>query len=165
MQDFIGEGGNLGAPRAILENRPLPEKDGRFYQGKPAIGALRFKTVSLGPREKASYVLLLGITDKEATIDDWTRRFGSVAKAEAALKENKAHWAAKLDAPRFETHDPLYDNWLRWVTLQPTLRKIFGCSFLPDFDYGRGGRGWRDLWQDCLALLLTTPDDARSMAA
>src|SRR5205085_5109345 len=34
-------------------------------------------------------------------------------------------------------------------------------SFLPDFDYGRGGRGWRDLWQDCLALLLLDPASAR----
>ena len=41
-----------------------------------------------------------------------------------------------------------------WVKLQPTLRKLFGCSFLPHFDYGKGGRGWRDLWQDALTLLL-----------
>jgi len=41
------------------------------------------------------------------------------------------------------------------VAIQPTLRKIFGCSFLPDFDYGKGGRGWRDLWQDCLGLILS----------
>ena len=42
-------------------------------------------------------------------------------------------------------------------------RKIFGCSFLPDFDYGRGGRGWRDLWQDCLALILTNPDETKEL--
>ncbi len=34
---------------------------------------------------------------------------------------------------------------------------------MPDFDYGRGGRGWRDLWQDCLALLLTSPAETRSL--
>ncbi|MCM1055720.1 MAG: hypothetical protein NC394_09410 [Bacteroides sp.] len=28
-------------------------------------------------------------------------------------------------------------------------------------DYGRGGRGWRDLWQDSLALLLTSPKSVR----
>jgi cellobiose phosphorylase len=39
------------------------------------------------------------------------------------------------------------------------LRRLFGNSFLPYHDYGRGGRGWRDLWQDCLALLLTEPED------
>src|SRR5699024_425493 len=35
--------------------------------------------------------------------------------------------------------------------------RLFGCSFLPHHDCGRGGRGWRDLWQDCLSLLLMHP--------
>jgi cellobiose phosphorylase len=47
---------------------------------------------------------------------------------------------------------------LKWVALQPILRRLFGNSFLPYHDYGRGGRGWRDLWQDCLALLLMESD-------
>ena len=47
---------------------------------------------------------------------------------------------------------------MRWVALQPTLRRLFGNSFLPYHDYGRGGRGWRDLWQDVLALLLTSDE-------
>ena len=46
---------------------------------------------------------------------------------------------------------------MRWVTLQPVLRRIFGCSFLPDHDYGKGGRGWRDIWQDLLSLILIEP--------
>lgn len=45
----------------------------------------------------------------------------------------------------------------RWVSFQPFLRRLYGCSFLPHHDYGRGGRGWRDLWQDCLSLLLMDP--------
>lgn len=43
------------------------------------------------------------------------------------------------------------------------LRRLFGCSFLPRHDYGKGGRGWRDLWQDCLALLIMEPDGVRDM--
>jgi cellobiose phosphorylase len=43
------------------------------------------------------------------------------------------------------------------------LRRIFGCSFLPDFDYGKGGRGWRDLWQDCLSIILSDPKSARQV--
>ena len=38
---------------------------------------------------------------------------------------------------------------MSWVAIQPVLRRLFGNSFLPYHDYGRGGRGWRDLWQDC----------------
>ncbi len=163
VPDFIGEGGNLEAPRAVIENLPAPEKDGNSYHGKSAIGALRFKTLWLGPRQKISFVLILGITEKESGIEEWIKKFGSLKKAEAALEENKTFWAAKADAIRFKTHDKNYNGWLRWVSLQPTFRKIFGNSFLPDFDYGRGGRGWRDLWQDCLALLLTNPLESKKL--
>ena len=52
---------------------------------------------------------------------------------------------------------------MRWVSLQPLLRRIYGCSFLPHHDYGRGGRGWRDLWQDCLSLLLMDPGGVGEM--
>ncbi|HTL71123.1 MAG TPA: cellobiose phosphorylase [Candidatus Eisenbacteria bacterium] len=163
VPDFVGEGGNLEAPQAILENLPTPQKDGHYYQGKPAVGALRFRTVTLAPREKASWVLILGIARKEAEVEEWVRRYGSLAKAEAALKASKAYWKEKADAIRVRTQDKNYNGWLRWVSLQPTFRKLFGCSFLPDFDYGRGGRGWRDLWQDCLALLLTSPAEAKQL--
>ncbi len=60
----------------------------------------------------------------------------------------------KISTLRFVTNDNQFDNWLRWVTLQPILRQQMGNSFLPYHDYGRGGRGWRDLWQDVNAALL-----------
>ena len=44
-----------------------------------------------------------------------------------------------------------------------SLRRIYGCSFLPHHDYGKGGRGWRDLWQDCLALLIMNPEGVKEM--
>lgn len=47
--------------------------------------------------------------------------------------------------------------------IQPLLRRIFGCSFLPDFDYGKGGMGWRDLWQDSLSLILNDPGKVRPL--
>ena len=50
---------------------------------------------------------------------------------------------------------------MQWVTLQPILRRIFGNSYLPDHDYGKGGKGWRDLWQDLLSLILIEPENVR----
>ncbi len=55
-----------------------------------------------------------------------------------------------------------FDNWLNWVSIQPILRRIYGNSYLPHHDYGRGGRGWRDLWQDILSLLLIENKNVRS---
>ncbi len=163
VQDFIGEGGSFEAPQAVLENRSIPQKDASLYNGKAAIGAVRFKTSSLAPQQSVVFIMLLGIAQKESELDDWIKKFGSLSKAEAALKENKTFWKEKAEAVSFRTRDKNFNGWVRWVALQPTFRKIFGCSFLPDFDYGRGGRGWRDLWQDCLALLLTQPSDARKL--
>lgn len=163
VPDFIGEGGSFEAPQAVVCNLPPSQKDSFSYQGKSTIGAIRFSDVTLAPRQTVRFVLLLGIADHETKIDLWLKKFGSYAKADAALRECKIYWQRKAEAVQFKSQDPVYNNWVRWVCLQPTLRKLFGCSFLPDFDYGRGGRGWRDLWQDCLALLLSSPEDAKSL--
>ncbi|MBO5712045.1 MAG: cellobiose phosphorylase, partial [Acholeplasmatales bacterium] len=52
---------------------------------------------------------------------------------------------------------------MKWVSIQPVLRRLYGCSFLPHHDYGRGGRGWRDLWQDCLALIKMDTIDVKNL--
>ncbi len=163
VPEFIGEGGSFEAPLSIIKNLPPPKKDGKFYQGKSAIGALRFKTITLAPRQKAEFILILGIADKESKIESWIQKYGSSKKCADAFENLKKHWSASSSTLQFSTPDSYFNGWTRWVTIQPTLRKLFGCSFLPDFDYGRGGRGWRDLWQDCLALLLTTPNETRRL--
>ncbi|MBC7960586.1 MAG: cellobiose phosphorylase, partial [Vallitaleaceae bacterium] len=56
-----------------------------------------------------------------------------------------------------------FSNWMKWIEIQPVLRKIYGCSFLPYHDYGKGGRGWRDLWQDCLSLILLEPEEVKGL--
>ena len=81
---------------------------------------------------------------------------------ERELQKNKDYWNGKVNI-RFRTGDKDFDNWMYWVGIQPILRRIYGCSFLPHHDYGKGGRGWRDLWQDCLALIIMDPADVRGM--
>ena len=84
-------------------------------------------------------------------------------KLKTALRQPEKYWQGYLSGLEFDFGDRDYNNWLVWVKLQPDLRKLFGCSFLPHFDYGKGGRGWRDLWQDALTLLLTQAgQEARS---
>ena len=34
--------------------------------------------------------------------------------------------------------------------------------FYPDHDYGKGGKGWRDIWQDLLSLILIEPKLVRN---
>lgn len=159
--EFTGEGGNLDKPEAVIKNI-FPNKKPKIYrQGKEAIGAIRFNPITLAPGKSKKYIILMGITQKQNP-EGIFRKFNSRKKIDAALSLNKSFWAKKINSIYLSTGNKDFDRWFRWVTLQPTLRKLFGSSFLPDFDYGRGGRGWRDLWQDCLTLLLIKPSDARN---
>lgn len=158
---LIGEGGTFTHPEAVYKNREgMPA--GMEIAGKEAMGGLRFGQTTLKPDETAEYVIIMGISEQEEEIDKVVSRFASSSKAEQALNTVKEYWQEKVNV-RYHTGDSRFDLFMRWVSFQPFLRRLYGCSFLPHHDYGRGGRGWRDLWQDCLSLLLMDPGDVRQM--
>ena len=155
VEDFLGEGGTYLRPRALTERRPgLPA--GSAAEGREAMGAFRFADITLAPGAEATYVVALGVAPSEADAAGVWQRYGSAERAAAALAETRAVWQQRVNVS-FATGDKDFDQLMRWVCFQPFLRRLFGCSFLPHHDYGRGGRGWRDLWQDCLSLLLMDP--------
>ncbi|MDW7754905.1 MAG: cellobiose phosphorylase [Brevefilum sp.] len=156
IEDFIGEGGCLTWPKIILQDEPKLEPAKSEFEGFESIGGLHFSQVTLAPGESRSYILILGITSEEDRIVEWINLYGSNGKFENYLKFTRDFWNKKLSTLKFSFQQGRRDGWLKWVTLQPTLRQIMGNSFLPYHDYGRGGRGWRDLWQDLLALLITS---------
>ena len=161
VEDFIGEGGSLDLPEAVISKQSLLVQKGESFDGYEAIGAMQFEEISLEPGDKADFRLVLSIQQS----DDFSKdlEFLSKENFSNALKETENFWEKKLDSLTVKTKDQNFDLWFRWVTLQPILRRIYGCSFLPHHDYGRGGRGWRDLWQDCLALLLMEPGEVRNL--
>jgi cellobiose phosphorylase len=148
---FCGESGDLEAPEAVYLNN-LPEK--KNIQGKEAMGGLRFAEAQLAPDKSRSYIIVMGVAEDANKIQGLIHKFAYPSKITRSLMETKRFWVSLAAVPAKRTGDSDFDNWLRWVSIQPVLRRIFGCSYLPDFDYGKGGRGWRDLWQDCLALIL-----------
>lgn len=160
VREFIGEG-NLEWPDAVTENRTAVRIAGQHCDGEEVIGALRFATRRLKPGECCEYVVIEGATEQVQSVEGCAARYGSAEKVAQALQENNVYWRDRVERIRFESAHPRFDQWMRWVSLQPILRKIYGNSFLPHFDYGRGGRGWRDLWQDCLALLLQNPEEMK----
>ena len=169
---FIGEGGSLAHPEQIYGkmNASCPSEEiwrgpGAADAGWEAMGALLFPERILAPGEEATYCIYMGITGAEGAEDSreaLIRDFGGKRAVDAALEEVRGKWRRKVNI-RFESGDRDRDGYLYWVAFQPILRRIYGCSFLPYHDYGKGGRGWRDLWQDCLALLLMEPDRVRGM--
>ena len=153
VRDFVGSG-SYDWPQAVVcpESAKLL-RSGDTAQGSEVVAALYFAPVTLNPGEAAHYQIVL-------SIDDDPTPYLTPETVRRTLEATKAHWQ-QSSALSLGTGDPDFDAWARWVGIQPTLRRICGCSFLPHHDYGRGGRGWRDLWQDSLALLLKDPGNTR----
>ncbi len=163
LESFCGEEGDILNPEAVTKNLPPYKKKLKSFDGKECCAALRFSPVSLKPAEAIDYIIIMGIADKRKNINSTFRNLDSVKKIEASLEKTKKYWQNLIEHLNFSFPDYTYNNWLKWVTLQPTLRKLFGCSFLPHFDYGKGGRGWRDLWQDALNLIHIEPEETRKL--
>ena len=161
VQEFVGEGGTFLHPRAVCEDREA-RPAGMEIDGREAMGGIRFPEVTLGPGETSVYLIFLGITEDAGDMDRILTAYGTEERVHAALERTKAYWQDKVNV-RYQTGSADFDRLMRWVSLQPLLRRIYGCSFLPHHDYGRGGRGWRDLWQDCLSLLLMDPQNVGDM--
>lgn len=161
VDTFIGEGGTLTRPYAVVKNVPgVPA--GSTAEGKEAMGAFRFETCTLLSGESVEYTIVMGITADSEVPAKVISLYDSTAKVQKALEDLKSYWNEKVNVS-CSTGNKSMDSLMKWVSFQPFLRRIYGCSFLPHHDYGRGGRGWRDLWQDCLSLLIMDPKDVRSM--
>ena len=161
VESFIGEGGSFLIPEAVRVEKTGCTA-GCHLEGKEAVGAFRFERRKLKANESIEYVVLAGATGEKASISKICTLFGTKEQAENELAKVKKYWTEKVNV-EFETGDEATDNYLKWICFQPILRRIYGCSFLPYHDYGKGGRGWRDLWQDCLALLIMNPSNVRQM--
>jgi cellobiose phosphorylase len=159
VEDYIGEGGDFLRPTAIIKEQE-PVKSGCNLDGYEAMGAIQFEKIVLRPQEECSFIILIGIDDTPESITEVITRYDTIEKVNDAFNDMKKHWDKQRNVC-VQTGNADFDNFMQWVCFQPVLRRIYGCSFLPHHDYGKGGRGWRDLWQDCLALTLINPDSIR----
>ncbi len=158
--DYFFGGGDILAPEAIANKVEPAQRRRPEFDGKESCAALRFPGKTLRPGEETGYFLIMGIADSPEKVTEVFKKFNTGAKIRKSFADTRAYWRRYLSVLKFDFNEPEFNNWLLWVTFQPTLRKLFGCSFLPHFDYGKGGRGWRDLWQDALTLLVTEPEKA-----
>jgi len=159
LMAFVGSG-SLETPEAIYHHTAQSPST---EDGREAIAAYRFENYQIAPNGKISFVVINGITEDADDFKKWQQAYGTLEKAREAHQSTIAYWQARLNKVCYETGHATFDGWMKWVSWQPMARKVYGCSFLPDFGYGRGGRGWRDLWQDCLALILTNPSETTDL--
>lgn len=162
LEEFVGEGHTLLDPLVVKEDVKNSYQVGDVVAGYEVMAGLDYGEVVLKEGEELTIVLSLVIDD---SYDDLIKTSSTLSlKAYDVLKETtKEYWEKELSPLVFHFPSDELNGWLKWVTLQPILRRIYGNSFLPYHDYGRGGRGWRDLWQDLLALIIMDPSNVREM--
>jgi len=161
--DFIGKAGAYDWPEAIAKNISPDAFNSTKVDGIEYVGALRFQDAEIKPGQKRQYIILIGICEANEEVDNTYSKYNTIDKVLKALDENKSFWLDLGNKITFTSGLKNFSNWIKWVGIQPVLRKIYGCSFLPYHDYGKGGRGWRDLWQDCLSLILQNPQNVRQI--
>jgi cellobiose phosphorylase len=162
-EDYIGEGGSLEWPETIVKNLNNYCNAGESFEGFEAVGALRFKDAVIEPGKSKSFIIVMSISEESHDLERLSSKYCLEKSFNIEFERNKSYWKARLDKLSINSGDEIFNGWIKWVTLQPMLRRIYGCSFMPHHDYGRGGRGWRDLWQDCLALLIMNPKEVREL--
>ncbi|WP_167959015.1 GH36-type glycosyl hydrolase domain-containing protein [Anaerosporobacter faecicola] len=159
IEEYIGEGGDLLRPEALYTKKEKTVR-GVKITGYEALGGICFEEVRLLPNEECSFLLLIGADTDRKRIVETINKYRSEVAVKQDFDRMQQYWASQK---RIQIHSKQtsFDQMMQWVSFQPILRRIYGCSFLPHHDYGKGGRGFRDLWQDCLALTLSDPESIR----
>ncbi|MDY0276943.1 MAG: hypothetical protein RBQ97_02545 [Acholeplasma sp.] len=151
LDDYI-DGGSFLYPKGIYKNR---YKINDEIDGYEANGGIGFDEFVLEVNEEKHLTVTVGIHDDEKKmIAQSTKYFEKdVVKKEHQMVLDRFNTINKYIKFTFGNEE--YCKQLSWITLQPILRRHLGNSFLPHHDYGHGGRGWRDLWQDLLSLIFS----------
>lgn len=144
------KGGSFHFPQGLNDL----ESEGYETRGYEAMGGISFDHIELKPQEEVTFYLGILISEQDFEIKDIKKMYLSPQGFEKYLKESTDYFKQYINHLSFNIETEETSNQLKWVTLQPLLRRYFGNSFLPYHDYGKGGRGWRDLWQDLLSLIM-----------
>ena len=154
LDEFCGRAGNLAFPESVYLNKRPKHKTS--ISGKENIAGLKFKEHVLAPHKTLNIFLIMGVAESGNAKKIYDR-FNTPQKIYKAFEASKKAWSKVFSNFDLTSGNELFDFWMKWVALQPRLRRLFGCSFIGHFDYGKGGRGWRDLWQDLLSIVLINP--------
>jgi len=151
--EFIGDYRDLADPKA-MDNGKLRNQ---AAIGRDACSALQHE-FTLEPGEEVSFVLLMGAVPYESdNISEFSDKYLSVEKADAAFAENQAYWNAVVTAPTVKTPDAdldlLVNLWFKYqgANLSWWNRNTGYCYF------GIYNFGVRDACQDAVSRLSQDP--------
>ncbi len=160
LPEFMGEGKDMFFPEVVSNDLVNDYLVGDILEGYEAIGGLEFAEQSLKPQEEMTFIVSFEINSSLEQLISQQSDLGSLC-FDSLFNETLQFWKNDFLTTDFVIGSKEESGWFRQVGIQPLVRRIYGNSFLPHHDYGRGGRGWRDLWQDSLALILKNPVEVR----
>lgn len=155
-EEFMGMYRGLDKPRAIEEGR-LRNTQG---QGRDIMAALQH-SFEIAPGEDARFIVLVGVAYRQEDALSLKRRYDDWEEAERGLEEVHAHWDYYLDRTTAETPSREFDlSFNLWNKYQAWITSRWSRM---DSYYVGGGSiiGFRDSWQDMLAILPNDTDWAR----
>src|SRR5512147_1470109 len=79
IEDFIGEGGTLDWPEAVVRETPGFKADSAI-DGYESIGGLRFAPITLVPDQSRSFIVIMAIFYQAMSPDELIERYGTAAK-------------------------------------------------------------------------------------
>jgi len=128
--------------------------------GREMVGALQHN-LELAPDEEKRFIILLGIAHHKEDAHRLRQRYDQWEEAEHALREVKQYWDAYLDRTTCSSPDRnfclsfnIWNKYQAWVTSRWSRMDSYyigGASII----------GFRDSWQDMLAILANDVDWAR----
>jgi cyclic beta-1,2-glucan synthetase len=152
--EFLGRGGSMAAPSALVRRSRLSGTSGAGLD--PC--AAHQVPVTLEPGQSIEIVSLLGQTDKPEAARALIMKYRQ-ADLGAMLAEIAAHWLALFETVEVKTPDRAMDIMLNgWLLYQTLACRITARSA---FYQASGAYGFRDQLQDGMALAFARPAETR----
>ena len=152
--EFLGRGGRLSSPAALLRSAPL---SGRTGAGLDPCTALQ-RTFEIAPGASVEFVSFIGACASAEEAVALVARYRA-ADLDAVLRQVDEHWTSLLGAVQVKTPDRAMDLMLNgWLLYQTIACRTLARS---GFYQASGAYGFRDQLQDGMALTFTRPDETR----
>jgi cellobiose phosphorylase len=153
--EFI-DGGTMLFPKGLNNKYQV----GDTVDGYETLGGVSYKEITINPNEELTFYIAFGISEDD-DIFDWENL--KEEEFRKLFNETKKVCENYFNQMQFSLRDKKTSNFLNFIEVQPYLRRTFGNSYLPHHDYGNGGRGWRDLFQDLLFMIINFDSSVKNL--
>ncbi len=137
-------------------------KENSEFSGYEALGGASYKEITLSENETFTFYIGLAIDYSEDIIINYNKLLNKEIFNQK-LNESIRYFDTFFNDFQVTLKDQETTEFLSFIAIQPELRRLFGNSYLPHHDYGKGGKGWRDLFQDLLYMIMSFNGDVKEI--